>query len=251
MENNITIAVNLDPIYREFIMNGGTDNTISAFFKKRRAKGTQAEIIKTIGYDQKEMISNILKLHCPSGIDLDCTYSKGSFYKNAPYSEPTYKSDIMPKYDDVIEADAKALPFEDSCFKCVMFDPPFLPGKTKENEATSIMLSRFSGFHSVSDVWEFYSGALKEIYRVLATKGILIFKCQDTSNSLRQCLSHVYIVNEAEKLGFYVKDLFVLLAKHRIIGHNHRNQKHARKYHSYFLVLEKKNKACVPIHSSV
>ena len=41
--------------------------------------------------------------------------------------------------------------------------------------------------------------------------------------------------------GFYPRDMFILLAKNRIIGHNHKNnQSHARKYHSYFWVFEKK-----------
>jgi hypothetical protein len=47
-------------------------------------------------------------------------------------------------------------------------------------------------------------------------------------------------MNEAEKNGFYTKDLFILVAKTRMIGHNHKIQKHARKFHSYFLVFVKK-----------
>ena len=42
----------------------------------------------------------------------------------------------------------------------------------------------------------------------------------------------------------YNKDLFILLAKNRIVGHNHNNQKHARKFHSYFLVLIKQKHPC-------
>ncbi len=210
----------------------------------------QPNIIKSIGYDQKEMIADILKLHCPSGIDLDCTYSTGNFYKNAPYAEPTYKSDTEPAFDDVIKADARALPFEDNSFKCVMFDPPFLTGNPKHPKNLGLMRKRFSYFPSMKELWKFYTDALKELYRVLQPNGILIFKCQDLTES-KQYLSHVYVVNEAEKAGYYVKDLFVLLAKSRLIGHNNQYQKHARKFHSYFFVLEKKNKPCIPIHSQV
>lgn len=53
-------------------------------------------------------------------------------------------------------------------------------------------------------------------------------------------MSHVFIINEAENAGFYTKDLFVLLAKNRIVANWQKNQKHARKFHSYFLVFEKK-----------
>jgi hypothetical protein len=72
---------------------------------------------------------------------------------------------------------------------------------------------------------------------------VLIVKTQDTVSSGKQWFSHLYIMNEAERIGFYNKDLFILLAKNRIIGHNHKNQKHARKFHSYFIVLKKQNKS--------
>ena len=41
---------------------------------------TQADTIKSIGFDQHEMIRNIITLHCPEGIECDTTYSKGNFY---------------------------------------------------------------------------------------------------------------------------------------------------------------------------
>jgi len=46
----------------------------------------------------------------------------------------------------------------------------------------------------------FYINALKEFYRILDKNGILIFKCQDKVSSGKQYLSHVFIINEAEKL---------------------------------------------------
>ena len=72
--------------------------------------------------------------------------------------------------------------------------------------------------------------------------GILIFKCQDKVSSGKQYLSHIFIINEAVELGFYPKDLFVLIAKTRLVADWQKNQKHSRKFHSYFLVFEKNNK---------
>ena len=43
--------------------------------------------------------------------------------------------------------------------------------------------------------------------------------------------------------GFYPKDLFILLAKNRLVADwQVKNQKNARKFHSYFWVFEKSNK---------
>lgn len=84
-----------------------------------------------------------------------------------------------------------------------------------------------------------YRDMLKEAYRILKAKGILIFKCQDKVSSGRQYMSHVFVMNEAVKLGFYPKDLFILTAKSRLVADWQRNQKHARKFHCYFWVFQK------------
>lgn len=195
-------------------------------------------MIKSISYNQAEIIKNIIELHCPQGIELDCTYSKGNFYKNTGIDEPLEKFDLYPQTDDTLEANANNLPHLDSTVESIMFDPPFLAGYTKE-KPSGIMGERFHGFRYVPDLWKWYDECLVEFHRVLEPKGVLIFKCQDTVSGGKQWWSHVHIINSAEKVGFYCKDLFVLTAENRIQGHNHQNQKHARKFHSYFLVFIK------------
>lgn len=195
-------------------------------------------MISSIGYDQHEIIRNIIALHCPEGIELDPTYSKGNFYRASGIKAPEEKYDMYPQTPDTLQADAKELPYLDGVIRSIMFDPPFIAGHTK-NKPSGIIGERFYGFRYVADLWAWYTECLKEFYRVLEPKGVLIFKCQDTVSSGKQFMSHVYIINEAERLGFYIKDMFVLLAKSRIIGHNHARQQHARKYHSYFLVFIK------------
>ena len=67
-------------------------------------------MIKSISYDQTEIINNILKLHVPQHfIDCDCTYSKGNFYKNTGIQEPKYKFDIEPM-EGVLYGDSRDLP---------------------------------------------------------------------------------------------------------------------------------------------
>lgn len=197
-----------------------------------------SSVISTIGFDQQKMINDILKLHSPTGIELDPTYSKGVFYKSGEVMQPRLKYDLFPQTEDTVKASAENLPLSDSSIKSIMFDPPFIVGHTKD-KPTGIIGERFHGFRYIKDLWEWYDKCLEEHYRILEKKGVLIFKCQDTVSSGKQHLSHVHIINKAESLGFYTKDLFVLLAKSRLIGHNHANQKHARKFHSYFLVFVK------------
>jgi len=196
-------------------------------------------MISTISYNQHEIIRDIISLHCKDGIEIDPTYSKGVFYKNSGITKPKYKFDLYPQTPDTVKADACSLPLKDNSIESMMFDPPFLAGYTKE-KPTGIIGSRFHGFRYITDLWEWYDKCITEFSRVIKKKGVLIFKCQDTVSSGKQWFSHVKIINEAEKMGFYTKDLFILMAKSRMIGHNHGTQKHARKFHSYFMVFEKK-----------
>lgn len=123
-----------------------------------------------------------------------------------------------------------------------MFDPPFVvgsgPSTSKNKKGTNIIGKRFSSFQTPTDVMEFYKQSIDEFYRVLIDGGVLIFKCQDLVACGSNYFSHVYIHNVALKCGFYPKDLFILLAKNRIIG-RYKTQEHARKYHSYFWVFVK------------
>ena len=200
-------------------------------------KGKKMEIIKSVSYSQEEILNWIIQLYCPEGFDLDPTYSKGVFYKNI--SPPRLKYDLNPQIDGVQQADCTNLPLETRSLKSIVFDPPFVAAIPK-NKATGIITTRFGYYRNVqTELWGMYRKALQEFYRILRLDGVLIFKCQDTIDSCKQYLSHVEIINMAISLGFYAKDLFVLLAKSRLMSPNMRKQQHARKFHCYFLVFKK------------
>ena len=204
-------------------------------------------MIKSISYDQGELIRNILTLHVPSKkIDLDCTYSKGNFYKGTGVEAPQLKFDICPMCKGVIRADARHLPVEGNSIGCMIFDPPFLsskgPSLNIDVKRTNIIAKRFGTYSTERELHQFYTDALQEAHRILQGNGILIFKCQDKVSSGKQYMTHCFVYNEAVRVGFYPKDLFVLLAKSRAISGKVQKQLHARKYHSYFWVFEKTSK---------
>jgi hypothetical protein len=204
-------------------------------------------MVKSIYDNQTEIIESILNLHVPSKkIDLDPTYSKGIFYKNNNIKEPYLKYDLIPQVEGCNQADCRNLPIENNSIECIMFDPPFVvssgPSLNENKKNSNIISKRFSCFYPVENLFKFYNESLKEFYRILKDDGILIFKCQDTVSSGINYMSHIYIHNMALNIGFYPKDLFILEAKNRIISGKIKNQCHARKYHSYFFVLEKNNK---------
>jgi len=200
-------------------------------------------MIKSISYDQEEIIQCIIDLHIVEDkIDCDPTYSRGNFYKGT-ILEPRLKYDIDPISSSVIKADARALPLKDGSLKSVIFDPPFLATKgpsLKGNAANNKINKRFGVYPTEPELFKFYQDSLIEFYRVLELKGVLIIKSQDKVSSGKQYFSHCYIHDWAKELGFYPLDLFILLAKNRLVADwQKENQKHARKFHSYFWVFRK------------
>jgi len=203
------------------------------------------DIIKSISYDQVEIINNIIKLHIEKGvIDCDPTYSTGVFYKKNKITPPELKFDLYPQSGDIIKSNSNNLPLDDETLDSIMFDPPFVvskgPSLKNPKKGSNIISSRFSSYESIPLLWEYYSQSLKEFYRVLKPKGVLIFKCQDTVSGGKNYFSHSFVMNKALEIGYYPKDLFVLMAKSRLISGNMKNQQHARKFHSYFWVFQKK-----------
>ena len=186
-------------------------------------------------------------MHVPSKqIDCDPTYSKGNFYNNTGIKEPIHKFDIFPQTTEVKFGDSRNLPLKNESINSEIFDPPFLAttGKSLQSEDNNNAINkRFGVYPSEIELHQFYIDSLKEAYRILKPDGILIFKCQDKVSSGKQYFSHCFIKEQAEEIGFYTKDLFILLAKNRIVADwQLKNQKNARKFHSYFWVFEKINK---------
>jgi len=194
------------------------------------------ELIKSVSYDQNEIINWICDLYCPDGIELDPTYSKGNFYKKI--KPPELKFDLNPQTEDTKRADCTNLPVGSGSIKTIMFDPPFIGG-TIGNGKKGIIKERFGIYRNIPTLWAMYEKALMEFHRILSDDGVLIFKCQDTIESGKQYLSGFKIIKDALALGFYPKDKFILLAKSRLVSPSQRKQQHGRKFHSYFLVFIK------------
>lgn len=201
------------------------------------------DLVRSVGFDQGEIIRNILRLHVPEGkIDCDPTFSTGAFYRGTGVDPPGLRFDISPQVDGVVQADARSLPLQDASLSCLILDPPFLATKGRsltEGDGNRIN-RRFGVYQDEKSLHQCYRDMIREAYRVLKPDGILIFKCQDKVSSGKQYFSHVFVVNTAVEIGFYPKDLFVLLARNRLVADwQARNQKHARKYHCYFIVFQK------------
>lgn len=198
------------------------------------------DVIKSISFDEGEILRSIQELHCPDWFELDPCYSIGRFYNDFGIPEPKYKFDLYPQARDVVEGNANKLPFTNQSIASIMFDPPFLAASgpsLEKDDGSNIITGRFGAYRTMEELWLWYQECILEFKRILKPNGVLIFKNQDTVSSAKNYFSHCHIMNLAIRSGMYPKDLFLVLAKHRVIGFNHDIQQHARKFHCYYWVF--------------
>lgn len=216
-----------------------TEEAVRRLDGKGRIELAWEDVARSVYESQDKILSAIQQLHCPSGFQLDATYGNGGFWENSP--RPKLCFDLIPTAPFVKKGDFRTLPLENCSVKSMVLDPPFLtyvkPSKM------GIMNGRFSGYWTYEKLLNDYSAAISEAFRILKPSGILVFKCQDTVHNHTLQLTHGRVWLLAEKKGFRLKDLFVLVAPNRLptraASHGRQTQRHARVFHCFFLVFEK------------
>jgi hypothetical protein len=198
-----------------------------------------------------ELFPRILALHVPAGaVIADVTYGQGVFWQQVPPGRYT----VLPS-DIATGTDCRALPHADASVCALVLDPPYMEGLLRPKAETRGGLGSHAGLRQYyaaggegpatgggrwhQAVLDLYLAAAAEARRVLRDHGILIVKCQDEVSANRQELTHVQIITGLAELGFYARDLFVLVRLGRPGVARLLRQVHARKNHSYFLVFQK------------
>jgi hypothetical protein len=200
--------------------------------------------IRSVYDSQHDILDAIQHLHCPMGFECDATYGNGAFWSRL--TKPRLRFDVTPVADGVEQADCRNLPLPDASLQNLVLDLPFLTYVTggRGHKAGAVaMTARFGGYYTYGELEESYSAAITEAARVLAYRGVLVFKCQDIIHNHRMHCTHSRSIQMAEQSGFRLLDLFVLTAKHRMPGPQKGQQRHARIWHSYFLVFERNKSA--------
>lgn len=190
---------------------------------------------KSIFENEQELLKAIIDIHLDDmPIHCDPMYFKGNFYKDG-IVKPFHRFDINPQ-GDCAKGDARDLPMEDNYLSNIILDPPFLfgiHGKTKDYYSSKT----HTIYKDFQELKETYKAILKEAHRLLKKGGILIFKCQDYTDS-KTTMTHALVYNWATELGFYAKDLAILVKPNKIFNPKLR-QRHFRKIHTYFWIFKK------------
>lgn len=226
-----------------------TDPELEPVGTKRRTPAGQPTtdlILSCHRGSNAEVFPQILKLYVPEGsIVADTTFGRGVFWKLVPPGLYTlWSSDLQEGVD------ARALPYITGSVDAVVFDPPYMhTSQVDRSRAYGSMA--FESYYKVNRPPEeraggpkyhdaiiaLYLDAAREALRVLHPQGVYIVKCQDEVCTNRQRLTHVELLNAYEKMGFLIEDLFVVMRINRPGVSRIVKQVHARKAHSYFLVV--------------
>ena len=198
-----------------------------------------------------DVFPQVLALHVAPGARIaDVTYGKGVFWRHVD----TSRYELLVS-DIATGVDCRKLPYEPASLDAVVFDPPYMEGFFRDNGTTKAgtgthvaFREHYANGHEAPQhtgkkwhaaVLELYVDGGREAWRVLRNKGVHIVKCQDEVSANKQNLTHVEIINAYAELGFYCKDLFVVVRPNRPGISRMVKQVHARKNHSYFLVFVK------------
>lgn len=216
--------------------------------KSPDGRATTDLVFSAYAGDNSEVFPYVLRLHVPRGAKVaDVTFGKGVFWKNIPPNEyRLFSTDLK------IGVDCRRLPYGSGEMDCVVLDPPYMEGlyRSDDSFAGNGTHSSFRDHYSNGDrpselenkwhdaVLELYVKAAIEAKRVLRPNGILIVKCQDEVSAGIQRMTHIEIILNLMRLGYYAKDIFVMIRRNRPGVTRIIRQLHARKNHSYFLVFQ-------------
>ncbi|WP_205407830.1 hypothetical protein [Varibaculum massiliense] len=205
-----------------------------------------------------ELFPKILNLFVPDGSRIaDVTYGGGVFWSKVDLT----RYELLAT-DISMGVDCRALPYSDDFLDALVLDPPYMEGLLRDNVSHKAGKGSHSSFREYysngnenSARWErpdgrptpkwhaavrdLYYYASLEAYRTLRPGGVFIVKCQDEVSANKQWLTHVEIINDCSEIGFYCKDLFVLMRTNKAGVTRVKKQVHARKNHSYFLIFIK------------
>lgn len=176
-------------------------------------------------------------------IVLDATFGKGNFWTK--YEPPRFIKHDKYTVDGV---DCRKLPEADESIDVLVLDLPYTSIGGRKTTTIKDFHAAYGLLRSAKQTggvrWLIYQG-MKEAKRVLKKDGLLMVKCNDYISSGNFVQGHLFVVQDAETLGFEQVDEFVHYRgslgpqpTHNLDG-SRRKQKHTHRAHSFLCIFAK------------
>jgi hypothetical protein len=185
-----------------------------------------------------DLIATVARLYLNQGDRVaDITYGQGAFWQK--FSVPDH---LFSRSDRITcpgsPHDFRRLPYADSRFDVVVFDPPYAHHADTMRIEQSYNNSAITPKHRHREIMDLYRLGMAEAKRILKPDGTLWVKCADEVENCRQRRGHVEVFQIAADLGLQDEDLFILMQEGRPVT-NTTKQQHARKNCSFLWVFRK------------
>ena len=195
--------------------------------------------------DDSELLDRMLRFYphkLPERV-LDATANERRFWRGKGW--PVIALDLNPAYRPDVLGDCTCLPFSNSSFDVVVYDPPHIPNQGQDR--TKDFQERFglrlkSSKETGYNLSFMYLPFVKEASRVLRPDGVLLCKVTDYVHNHRLQWAHIDLIQAAVTVGLCPCDCIVKIRQGPIIDPKWKMAHHARRHHCYWIVFRKSNK---------
>ena len=170
---------------------------------------------------------------------LDATVGGWRFWKNS--SRPVVGMDLRVRNRPSVVGSSSSMPFRESSFDVVVYDPPHVPnqGKDKLKDFTDrfglgVRSTKENGYSFAHTFPPF----LKEAYQILK-QGCCRRMSQFPFTTTALEWAHVNLIEAAEAVGFVACDCIIKVRKGPIVDPKWKTAHHSRRQHAYWLVFRK------------
>jgi hypothetical protein len=174
---------------------------------------------------------------------LDATVNMGRFWVGS--RRPVVGLDIERQVRPDVLGDNSRMPFRDSSFDVVVYDPPHVPNQGQDRSKDFNLRFGLVLKSSAENGYNFshlYPPFVREAYRILEPEGILFCKITDYVHGHRFQWAHIDVIRAATEVGFCACDCIVKVRTGPIMSPRWKTAHHARRHHCYWLVFRKSDK---------
>jgi len=195
-----------------------------------------------------EALKILLEVHAVADpVILDCTYNKGKMWEGLDYKP--LRMDIDPSFELDVVADFCSMPFADSSFDVICFDPPHLPTHAASKGSSGIWKKRYGitaddKLREADHVCALFKPFLVEARRTLRPGGVVLAKLSDIVHNHKYQWQQVEFVNAVRDVGMTPCDMLIKCdpLAGNLKSSKWENVMHLRKAHCYWIVCRNSSK---------